>query len=199
MLRRLSGIAVACTLVLAFGVSTAEAQLLSSRPLAVPVTGSIAGGGSFVGTLSIQRFAAQGSATVAIAAIAGAIVNAPGLDGRTGIRANVALPVTVNAALPIAYQRPGDAFGARLVRASQTCGGGVNIQIGGAAVNVMGVQVMLNPAMVDVGADAGGLIGSLVCQVVGLLGNPTLLVGVLNQLLAQVVGLTGGIGGGLLL
>jgi hypothetical protein len=35
----------------------------------------------------------------------------------------------------------------------------------------------------------------LVCQVLGLLGNPTKLLPVLNQLLGQLVGLAGGLGG----
>ncbi len=55
--------------------------------------------------------------------------------------------------------------------------------------------------MLDVGANSGGLIGSLVCQVLGLLGtgSPTQIVGVLNQLLMQLLPLIGGIGGGLLI
>lgn len=79
------------------------------------------------------------------------------------------------------------------------CGSDVHIQIGaGSLVNVMGAQVMLNPVMLDVGANSGGLIGGLLCQVLSLVGNPTMLVGVLNQLLGQLVGLAGGVGGGLL-
>ena len=74
------------------------------------------------------------------------------------------------------------------------CGSDVHIQIGGSTVDVMGVQVLLNPAVLDVGAGNGGLIGSLVCQVVGLLGNPTMLVGVLNQLLRSLSG-SSGLGG----
>jgi hypothetical protein len=147
--------------------------------------------------LSIQRFAVSGSTTVAVAAIAGAIVDAPGVTARTGLRANVMIPVTVNAAVPISAYRPrGPA--SRFMLVSQTCSD-INVQIGGANVDVMGVQVALNPAVLDVGANAGGLIGSLVCQVMGLLGNPTMLVGVLNQLLGQLVPLIGGLSGGLLL
>ena len=41
--------------------------------------------------MSIQRFAVQGSATVAVAMIARTIVNVPGLEGATGtgMRANI--------------------------------------------------------------------------------------------------------------
>jgi hypothetical protein len=162
----------------------------------VPVTGSVTGGGSFVGTLSIQRFAVQSSATVAVAMIAGTVVGVPGLDGATGMRANIAVPVTVNAAVPVAYRYRGYG-GARFMPVQ--CGGAVNLQIGaGSVVDVMGVQVVLNPAVIDVGANTGSTIGGLVCQALSLLGSPTLLVGVLNQLLAQLVGLSG-LGGGLLL
>jgi hypothetical protein len=59
--------------------------------------------------------------------------------------------------------------------------------------------VALNPAVVDVGANSGGLIGSLVCQVLGVLSNPTMVVSLLNSLLIQLVPLIGGLGGGLLL
>ena len=45
------------------------------------------------------------------------------------------------------------------------CGSDVHVQIGGSIVDVMGAQVMLNPVVLDVGANSGGLIGSLVCQV----------------------------------
>ena len=203
MSRKLMGITLATAMVLAFGqASKAEAQLLggSSKPLALPVTGSVVGGGNFVGTLSIQRFAVRGSATVAVAAIAGAIVNTP-VEGRTGLRASIELPVIVNSALPIAAYRPrGPAFAVpRIVLARQTCTD-AHIEIGGnAVVNIMDVQVMLNPAVLDVSAGSGGLISSLVCQLTGLLGSPTLLVSVLNQLLGQVVGLLGGVSGGLLL
>src|SRR6185295_6779280 len=104
MSARLTGIALTSFLLLAVAtVSTAEAQLLGSRPLAVPITGSVAAGGNFVGTLSIQRFAVQGSTTVAVGAIAGAIVDAPaGVTATTGLRSSIALPVTVNGILPIA-------------------------------------------------------------------------------------------------
>jgi hypothetical protein len=200
MSRRFTGVALTSVLLLAGTyASPAEAQLLgSTTPLAVPVTGSVTGGGTFVGTLSIQRFAVQGTATVAVAAIAGAIVNAPaGVEVQTGVRTNINLPVTVSAGLPIAYRsRSG---GPVLMRVSQVCGSAAHIQIGGSMVDLAGAQVMLNPVALDVGANAGGLIGSLVCQVLGLVGNPTMLVGVLNQLLAQLVGLGGGLlGGGLL-
>jgi hypothetical protein len=197
---RFTGIALASAIVIAFGnISTAEAQLLGSGPLSVPITGSVTGGGSFVGTLSIQRFAASGAATVAVAAIAGAVVDAPG-GGRTGVRANVSLPVTLSAAVPIAYRPKETAFdGPRFVLASQACGGSVNVSIGGSTVNVMGVQVMLDPIVLDVGANSGGLIGSLVCQILGLLGTSVSPVNLLNSLLAQLVPLLGGLGGGLLL
>jgi hypothetical protein len=162
------------------------------------VTGTVAGGGTFSGTLAIQSFAVQGGATVAVAAIAGAIVGAPGGIGQTGMRANIILPVTVSSALPISARRPAQGpYGARIVYAQ--CGSDVHIAIGaGSVVNVMGAQVALNPVMLDVGANTGSLVGSLVCQVLSLAGNPTMLVGVLNQLLGQLVGLAGGVGGGLL-
>ena len=104
--------------------------------------------------------------------------------------------MTVNAAAPIAY-RPRQFGEAALVPVQ--CGGAVSIQVGaGSLVDVMGFQVALNPALIDVGLNTGSVIGGLVCQVVSLIGNPTMLVGVLNQLLGQLAGLSG-LGGGLLL
>jgi hypothetical protein len=76
MSHRLTGMTLASAIVIALcNTSTAEAQLLSSGPLSVPITGSVTGGGSSVGPLSIQRFDAPGG-------------------GRTGVRANLSLPVT---------------------------------------------------------------------------------------------------------
>ena len=197
---RFTGIALASAIVIAFGnISTAEAQLLGSRPLSVPITGSVTGGGSFVGTLNIQRFAASGSATVAISAIAGAIVDAPGVGARTGVSANINLPVTVTAAVGAAFRPRGSASGGPGFLLAQ-CGGSVNVSIGGSTVDIMGVQVMLDPVVLDVGANSGGLVGSLVCQILGLLSNPTgSIAPLLNNLLLQLVPLLGGLGGGLLL
>lgn len=109
MSTRVVAIAVTGVLTLALGnASTAEAQLLGgTKPLAVPVTGTVTGGGTFSGTLSIQSFAVQGGATVAVAAIAGAILGTPaGIGAQTGMRANVILPVAVSSALPITARRP---------------------------------------------------------------------------------------------
>jgi hypothetical protein len=196
---RLGTIALTTAVMIAVAnISVAEAQLLGSRPLPVPITGSVVGGGTFVGTLNIQRFAVQGAATVAVATIAGALVDAGGASVGSAVRANIQVPVTVNVAAPIAYRPGGGASpGFMLVR---QCGGAAQIQVGaGATIDLMGTQVTLNPAVIDVGSGVGGLLGGLVCQVLGLLGNPTMLVPVLNQLLAQLVGLVGGIGGGLLI
>jgi hypothetical protein len=199
---RLTGITLASAIVIAFGnISTAEAQLLGSGPLSVPITGSVTGGGSFVGTLSIQRFAVSGGATVAVAAIAGAVVDGPG-GGRTGVRSSVSLPVTVTAAVGAAYRPQGSRFDRPgFVLARQGCGGNVNVAIGGSTINVMGVQVALDPVVLDVGANQGGLVGSLVCQLLSALNlnNPTMIVGLLNSLLVQLVPLLGLLGGGLLL
>jgi hypothetical protein len=141
----------------------------------------------------------SGSATVAVAAIAGAVVDAPG-GGGTGVRANISLPVTITSAVGVAYRPQGSAFAApRFVFASQVCGGTLNVAIGGSTINVMGVQVALNPVVLDVGANSGGIVGSLVCQILGLLGSPTMAVPLLNSLLMQLVPLLGLVGGGLLL
>lgn len=104
------------------------------------------------------------------------------------------MPVTVNAGAGVggAAFRPDNrnrAPGFMLV--SQACGA-LHVEIGAANVNLMGVAVMTDPLVLDVGADSGGLIGSLVCQILGLLGNPTMLTGLLNSLLAQLGGLLGG-------
>jgi hypothetical protein len=200
---RFATIALAGVLLLASGsASTADAQLLGSSPLALPVTGSVSGGASFVGTINIRNFAVQQGVTVAVAAISGAIVDASGVQARTGLRATALLPVSVSAEAGVsgaAFRPSNRTFAAPgFVLASQACGA-AHVEIGASNVNLMGVTVMMNPVVLDVGADSGGLIGSLVCQILGLLGNPTMVTSLLNQLLAQLVGLTGGLGGGLLL
>lgn len=203
---RFTAFALAGAFVLVSGsVSTVDAQLLGSRPLALPITGSVSGGASFVGTVSISRFAVQQGATVAIAAITGVVVDASGAQARTGLRANIAFPVSVTAAADVSGVafRPDNrnrAFAAPgFVLVSQACSSAAHIEIGASAVNLMGVVVMTNPVVLDVGADSGGLIGSLVCQILGLVGNPTMVTGLLNQLLGQLLGVVGGLTGGLLI
>jgi hypothetical protein len=195
---RFTVIALAGVLLLApGGVSTANAQLLGSRPLALPITGSVSGGATFTGTVNIRGFAVRQGATVAIAAITGAVVDAAGVQARTGMQASLVLPVEVSAGAGAgsAAYRPFDRNGSLrapgFVRVSQACGA-AHIEIGATTVNVMGVAVTLNPAVIDVGADSGGTIGSLVCQILSLVGNPTMLVSLLNSLLPLLGGLLGG-------
>jgi hypothetical protein len=172
--------------------------------LPLPITGSVSGGASFVGTVNIASFAVQQGVTVAIATVTGAVVDTNGVQARTGLQANVVFPVSVTAGAAIngaafrpdsrnrAFRAPG------FVLASQACGS-AHIELGASNVNLMGVTVMTNPVMLDVGAASGGLIGSLVCQILGLLGNPTMVTSLLNQLLAQLLPLVGGLTGGLLI
>jgi hypothetical protein len=123
-----------------------------------------------------------------------------GVETRTGLRATAEFPVTISQAIGVAG-RAVEGPGIRLVR--QTCGGAAHIQIGASFVDVAGVTVMTNPVAIDVGANSGGLLGSLVCQLLSLVGgvlaDPFSVVYLLNQLLGQLTGLTGGLIGGLLL
>lgn len=179
------------------GAPDAEAQLRTSPArLVVPITGSVESGGSFTGSLSLQRFALREGRIVAVGAITG-VATTPD-STRSGLRATVELPVTVSEAGATGaaqvqkqrYAEPGSS-GPRILLA-QSCGV-LNINIGGSTIDLLGLVVALDPVVLEVSGDSAGVLGNLVCQILALLNNVVGLVGLLNGLLGLLGGLTGGL------
>jgi hypothetical protein len=176
--------------------------------LALPVTGSVAGGGAFNGTVTINRFAMQNGQLVALGFVRGSITNSAGIALASGMRP-VTLPVTLGrgVALTSSLSSPGTAraLPALLTGANegrwmrvqaQTCGV-LHLALGPVAVNLLGFNVSLSAVTLDLSGDAAGPLGNLVCQVIALLGTVANVVGLLNSILGLLTGLLGGLTGGL--
>jgi hypothetical protein len=175
--------------------------------LALPVTGSVAGGGAFNGTVTINRFAMQNGQLVALGFVRGSITNSAGIALASGMRP-VTLPVTLGRGVALtsstspgtARALPALSTGAnegRWMRVqAQTCGV-LHLDLGPVAVNLLGFNVSLTPVTLDISGDAAGPLGNLVCQVIALLSTVADVVGLLNSILGLLTGLLGGLTGGL--
>ena len=174
----------------------------------LPITGAVTGGGTFNGTVTINRFAIQNNALVAIGFVRGTITNAAGIVMNTGLR-NVTFPVSL-ASLP-ATTAAATVEGTKLmpalhsggpgglwmkVQATTSCGV-LHLELGAVATNLLGATVNLSPVTLDLSGDSAGPLGGLVCQAIGLLNNVVNVVGLLNSILGSLTGLLGGVTGGL--
>ncbi|HET7400192.1 MAG TPA: hypothetical protein VFJ62_00365 [Usitatibacter sp.] len=174
----------------------------------LPITGAVTGGGTFNGTVTINRFAVQNGALVATGLVRGAITSAAGVVMQTGLR-TVTFPVslaslpTVTAAAPAMGTKfmPAVYTGATgglwmKVQATTSCGV-LHLELGAVATNLLGATVNLSPVTLDLSGDSAGPLGGLVCQAIGLLNNVVGVVGTLNSILGSLTGLLGGVTGGL--
>jgi hypothetical protein len=168
-------VAVAVLVLFAFFsmASLAPAQAQAKRAgLSVPVTGTAPGGGTFVGTMDIQRFAAQGNDIVAVGTLSGTVQNAAGAV-LGNIARTVALPV--DRALALA-----------------SCDI-LHLELGPLDLDLLGLVVHLDRVVLDITAEAGAgnLLGNLLCSVANLLngGGPlSSIVTLLNRILDALLG-----------
>jgi len=198
MSHRVAASALVIALSLAFASTSGAEDMRSSHlrgKLTVPVTGLIAGGGSFSGTLTINRFAVRHGKPVAIGAISGSIKTSSG--SQTVVHASLELPVMISDATGLRLQRDTSDLDRPTIRFIQATCGIVRVAIGGTDVDLLGLMTHLDPVTLQLNGDSGGVLGNLVCQVLTLLNNVVGLVGVLNAILGVLGGLLGGIGGGL--
>jgi hypothetical protein len=195
-----------------FAANQASAQAQGPGPrspaLVLPVAGTTSAGGTFTGTLSVQRFASRNNQTVIVAVgmIAGTVRDAAGAPVGTLLNGPVEVPVAASQAFsglapsgrairPAGGPSPAAPRSVTLVQAQQTCGV-LHLEFGAITLNVLGVVVTTNPIVLDISGETGGtaLLGTLVCQILGALtGAVNLLVGLLNTLLGLLGGLTGGL------
>jgi len=148
---------------------------------ALPITGTLPDGGTFVGTFNLENVAAQGGNLVANGALTGTLTDALG---------NVLGTVSDQAAtLPLAV--------------SGTCQI-LHLVLGPLDLNLLGLMVHLNQVVLDITAQSGpgNLLGNLLCAVVHLLdggGGLGGLVTLLNRILGQLfpmVPISGTVAGG---
>jgi hypothetical protein len=182
----------------------------SPGALTLPIAGTAidAAGqrGVFSGTVTINRFVGDNNELMAVGFVRGTVTMS-GQVVTSGLQ-DVVLPVnlgqrTASLAIP-PYGTPRlvpvaltEADRGRFILAqAQTCGI-LHLAIGGNTVDLLGVSVTLSPITLDLSGSSAGPLGSLVCQIVALLGTAANVVGLLNNLLGGLTGLVGGLTGGL--
>jgi hypothetical protein len=143
----------------------------------IPVTGTFPAspGGTFAGTLNINRFAVQNGQLVALGTLSGT-VNSAGTVLGTVTNVPVTLPVAATGTCQI-----------------------LHLTLGPLDLNLLGLVVHLNQVTLDITAQSGpgNLLGNLLCAVANLLNGGGALSGLsnlLNHILAIVPGLFSGLG-----
>ena len=140
---------------LALGTFASRSAEAASPAVGIPVTGTLDDGGTFAGTLDVQRFRARDGALQAIGALTGTLTDADGNVLGSVDAVPVTLPV---AATPVA------------ALAAQTCPI-LHLDLGPLDLNLLGLVVHLDEVVLDLSAEAapGNLLGNLLCAVTGLL------------------------------
>jgi hypothetical protein len=178
--------AVAALSLTAIAAAPAVAQQ-PQNSLKLPLLGSVAGGGSFAGTFSLNRFAVQNNQVTALGTLTGILTNAAGVP--TTVMTPVSIPVSIGQT-PIAGAA---VTAAQTVTAAQAAGSCdiLNLVLGPLHLDLLGLVVDLNQVMLDITAQqgAGNLLGNLLCAVTGLLDSPGGLSRLLNQILGVLQGL----------
>src|SRR6266511_3346755 len=138
------------------GPANAAGTVVDIRIL--PVTGAVDdAGGTFAGTFALTKFAAENDQLVAIGKLDGTLTDATGNTVATVSNIPATFPVTA---------------------AQATC---TVLDL-----NLLGLLVHLDPVHLNISADEGSLIGTLLCLIAGVLGGvapSTAAVDPLNQLL----------------
>ena len=159
-------------LVLLFGLVAATQAAKPQGGLEVPVTGP-----NFTGTFTIDRFVAVDGKAHAVGLVKGVV--------GTG---EAAKSVVTNVSWPVASGQ--DPAGAVTQQAVCEI---LNLVLGPLHLDLLGLVIDLNQVILNITAvsGAGNLLGNLLCSIVGLLDQPSLvdqLVKLLNQLLSQLLG-----------
>jgi hypothetical protein len=144
--------------------ATASAAKPSTTGLSTPISGTIAGVSSFVGTFDITRVAAQGGQLVAVGDLTGTLTNL-GTGATQTVSQAITLPLSLSGTCDI-----------------------LHLTLGPLDLDLLGLQVHLDRVVLDITAQSGpgNLLGNLLCGIAGLLdtGGPlTAIVSALNNLL----------------
>jgi hypothetical protein len=203
-------IAVVMMVLTVVGETPARAQPTATPTgLRLPVSGTIAKGGEFTGTISINRFEQRDNQIVAVGFVSG-VLSRGGRTLGTAVAGEVTWPVVLKSGgqliayryapgtarpMQIAWSPGGrPAFSILRVQA-QSCQV-LDIALGPINVDILGFQVALSAVTFSLTGGTGPL-GDLVCAVSDLLGNVAGLVNLLNSILGLLTGLLGGLTGGL--
>lgn len=149
-------------------VPTAFAATTTAAPVTAPVTGTVANGGTFTGTLSNLVFSNVNGVLTATGNLSGTVTNAAGQT--VGTVSNLLVSTTATA--------------------TGTCQV-LNLTLGPLDLNLLGLMVHLNQVVLNITAQSGpgNLLGNLVCAIAHLLdsnASVTALSNLLNHLLGQL-------------
>jgi hypothetical protein len=133
----------------------------------IPITGTFPLGGTFTGTLNIDRFVARRGVISAVGTLTGTLTNALGEIIGTVTNTPIVIPVTsIQATCEI-----------------------LHLELGPLDLKLLGVMVHLNRLVLDITAQSapGNLLGKLFCAIGGLLDGPDAILrgiaGLFNQIL----------------
>lgn len=200
----------ACAMVLSVTtqIPTRAQTPSASAAVTLPASGSFARGGEFAGTITINRFEQRGNQIVAVGLVRG-VLSRGGQTLGSAVVGEVTWPVSVRVGGQVLASAPARG-GAQLRPASYAAEAPppaavltqegcqvVNIALGPHIIDVLGIQLTLDPVAINLTGVAGTALGDLVCAVVDLIGNVAGLVNVLNGILGLLTGLLGGLTGGL--
>ena len=161
----------------------------------IPITGTLADGGSFTGTITATKLAVD-PLTQQLSMTG--IVNGTATKA-TGEVVNV-IDQTVTTSMALSH--PGQAAG--LVRpAAQASCGILNLVLGPLHLDLLGLVVDLNQVILNITGQtgAGNLLGNLLCALTGLLDLPgalaaiTQILGSINNILSGITGAAASVGG----
>jgi hypothetical protein len=191
--------------------SAADAPMINKNrqgaPIVQPVSGTLADGGTFTGTVTIQRFdLGEGRTLVASGLLSGTAVTATGV-AHTITNQSFTVPVEITRESDVALAAPAtgetlfrpaamtsrDAVVVRTVAMQDIACDILNLDLGPLFLNLLGLTVDLAPVVLDIRAvpGAGNLLGNLLCAIVSLLDGPGALAAIL-QLLGNINLLLGG-------
>jgi hypothetical protein len=174
--------------------------------LTLPVTGSFQGGGTFQGTVAINRFEARGDHAVAIGFVSGVLTRGNRTIGtavagerewRVAVRSDGV--VVANGRMSIQARPALIAFapeGRYLPVQAESCQV-LDVALGPITVDLLGVQVNLPAIALNINGQIGTPLGDLLCSATDLLATVAGVVNLLNSILGLVTGLLGGLLGGL--
>jgi len=149
----------------------ASAQVTPPNPTQdIPVVGTIAGGGTFEGTLDIVRFVRDGSGIAAIGSLTGTLTDASGIAIGSVSNLQIQLPVS------------------QIIGSCDI----LHLNLGPLDLDLLGLVVHLDEVVLDITAEsgAGNLLGNLLCAVTHILDGPAPLFAVIG-LLNRILGILG--------
>ena len=196
--------------VAAAGTPAGAQQAPPPAAVRMPVTGSFHGGGSFDGTVTINRFEQTSTNQIVAVGFVSGVLSRGSRTLGTGFAGEVRWPVAVRSGgqllnmhgtprgtgiSRIAWSAPSQT--GRYVLVQATSCAVLDVALGPVNVNLLGAQVALDAVTLNLSGTQGTPLGDLVCAASDLLGNVAGLVNVLNGVLGLLTGLLGGLTGGL--